>query len=96
MGVRQPTVPEVPMAEAIPFPTPVAAGEPLLIDCDTCVLQATDACDDCIVTFLCGVDASVPVVVDLAEARALRELGDAGLAPPLRHRRGPVHRARSG
>ena len=26
-----------------------------------------------------------PVVIDLAEARALRTLGEAGLAPPLRH-----------
>lgn len=37
-------------------------------------------------TFLCGTDAEQPVVVDLAEARAMRVLGEAGLAPPLRHR----------
>ena len=57
----------------------------LRIDCDECALQATDACEDCIITFLCGTDASTPVVVDLAEARAMRLLGHGGLAPPLRH-----------
>ncbi len=55
------------------------------IDCDTCVLQHSDACADCVVTFLCGVEADQPVVVDLAEARAMRLLDAAGLAPPLRH-----------
>ncbi len=63
-----------------PHPTPV-----LRIDCDECALQATDACEDCVITFLCGTEASTPVVVDLAEARAMRLLDDAGLAPPLRH-----------
>lgn len=62
------------------------SGE-LIIDCDECVLQESDACGDCIVTFLCGVESASPVVVDLAEVRAMRTLGDAGLAPPLRHRR---------
>ncbi|QXC62312.1 hypothetical protein KSP35_05770 [Aquihabitans sp. G128] len=61
--------------------------EALSIDCDECALQHTEACADCVVTFLCGMEASTPVVVDLAEARALRELDVAGLAPPLRHRR---------
>ncbi|MCB0977554.1 MAG: hypothetical protein KDB02_08860 [Acidimicrobiales bacterium] len=59
----------------------------LSIDCDECVLQGTAACDDCVVSFICGLDAGGPVVVNLAEARAMRLLGDAGLAPPLRHRR---------
>lgn len=57
----------------------------VLIDCDECALQATDACADCVVTFLCGTDADSPVVVDLAEARAMRLLDRAGMAPPLRH-----------
>lgn len=86
------------MVTALPFPEPTSASaglappgadaDPLCIDCDRCVLQDTDACGDCIVTFLCGVDAGEPVVVDLAEARAMRVLGEAGLAPPLRHRTG--------
>lgn len=66
-----------------------AHREPLHIDCDRCAHQHTDTCADCLVTFLCGREADVPVVVDLAEARALRLLGDAGLAPPLRHRATP-------
>ena len=57
----------------------------LRIDCDACALQATAACEDCVITFLCGTEASSPVVVDLAEARAMRLLDDAGLVPPLRH-----------
>ena len=32
-----------------------------------------------------GADAASPVVVDLAEVRAMRLLDDAGLAPPQRH-----------
>ncbi len=59
----------------------------LRIDCDECALQDTPACNDCVVTFLCGVEAGTPVVVDLEEARAMRLLDEAGLAPPLRHRR---------
>jgi hypothetical protein len=59
----------------------------VLIDCDECVLQDTPACRDCVVTFLCGTEAGTPVVVDLDEVRAMRLLDEAGLAPPLRHRR---------
>jgi hypothetical protein len=29
----------------------------LRIDCDECVMQATSACDDCVVTFLCSGEA---------------------------------------
>ena len=59
----------------------------LRIDCDECALQGTDACGDCVMSFLCGEEAGAPVVVDLSEVRAMRLLGGAGLAPPLRHRR---------
>jgi hypothetical protein len=62
----------------------VDADQHLTIDCDECVMQGTSACEDCVVTFLCAADPG-PVVVDLDEARALRLLGDAGLAPRLRH-----------
>ena len=57
----------------------------LTIDCDECSLQATSACDDCVVTFLCGSEQATAVVIDRAEARAVRLLGDAGLVPTLRH-----------
>jgi len=26
---------------------------PLVIDCDQCVMQHTEACHDCVVTFIC-------------------------------------------
>ncbi len=56
----------------------------LIIDCDQCVMQHTETCADCVVTFLCTDRADEAVVVDVAEARALRLLADSGLAPPLR------------
>lgn len=61
-------------------------AESLLIDCNQCELQASSACADCVVTFICRADAETPVVVDLAEVRAMRMLDSAGLVPPLRHR----------
>ena len=59
----------------------------MIIDCADCVMQATDACSDCVVTFLCGREAGEAVVIDVDEARALRLLERGGLAPRLRHRR---------
>jgi hypothetical protein len=70
------------------------------ISCDTCVMRATSACDDCLITHLCGSDESVrpissvpvsvlageAVVLDLDELRAMRLLASAGLVPTLRHR----------
>ena len=61
------------------------ADEVMTIDCDECSLQATRACDDCVVTFLCGSERASAVVIDMAQARAVRLLGDAGLVPTLRH-----------
>lgn len=57
------------------------------IDCAQCAMQGTDACADCVVTFICSRGPDEAVVVDVAEVRALRMLGDAGLVPHLRHRR---------
>jgi hypothetical protein len=62
-------------------------GDGLRIDCDECTMQHTEVCADCIVTFICSRDADEAVVVDVAEARALRLLGEVGLTPRLRHRR---------
>lgn len=59
----------------------------LTIDCGTCTLEGTVACDDCVVTFLCGREPDEAVVIDVEEARAVRLLGQAGLVPALRHRR---------
>lgn len=64
-----------------------AAVEVLSIDCGTCELCHTSACADCVVTFLCDRRAGEAVVVDVAEARAIRLLGQGGLVPALRHRR---------
>jgi hypothetical protein len=64
-----------------------ASDEPLIIDCDECIMQHTAACDDCVVTFLCTDQPDEAVVVDVADVRALRLLADSGLAPPLRLRR---------
>jgi hypothetical protein len=59
------------------------------ISCDDCVMQATSVCDDCVVTFICGREPDEAVVFDVAEARAVRLLGAAGLVPPLRQLRRP-------
>jgi hypothetical protein len=56
----------------------------LTIDCERCTLQGTDACDDCVVTFLLGREPDDAVVIDADEARAMRMLERAGLVPSLR------------
>jgi hypothetical protein len=61
--------------------------DPLRIDCDECTMQGTDACDDCIVTFICSREPDDALVVDVEEARALRRLEIGGLVPGLRHER---------
>ena len=62
-------------------------GGVLTIDCATCELDHTSACTDCVVSFLCDRNAGDAVVIDVAEARAIRLLGTGGLVPELRHRR---------
>jgi hypothetical protein len=57
----------------------------LRIDCDDCAMQGTECCADCLVTFICSREAGEAVVIDVAEARALRMLSDAGLLPASRH-----------
>ena len=56
------------------------------IDCDECRMQHTDACADCVVTFIVGRAPGDAVVIDVAEERAVRLLSGAGLVPALRHR----------
>jgi hypothetical protein len=55
----------------------------VLIDCNDCEMQNTDACSDCIVTFLLDRPEGA-VIFDVAEERALRVLSDQGLAPSNR------------
>ena len=69
------------------MPTPRAIDtEPqgLVIDCESCALQATDACDDCVVSFLLDREPDDAVVIDADEVRAIRMLERAGLVPTLR------------
>jgi len=55
----------------------------MVIDCDTCEVRLTDACDDCVVTFILGLgDDALEVGPD--EATALANLAEVGLLPPLR------------
>ncbi len=61
------------------------ANDSILIDCALCELQGTEACDDCLVTYLCRSDNG-SVVIELSEVRALRTLGQAGLLPDLKSR----------
>lgn len=68
----------------------MSPDEPLTISCDDCVARATDACRDCIVTFLCERDVDDALVIDVDEARAMRSLADAGLVPHLRLVRRPA------
>ena len=60
----------------------------MTIDCDDCTMQATAACEGCVVTFICGREPDDAIVIDVAEERALRLLGRSGLVPPLLHHRG--------
>ena len=62
-------------------------GKDIPISCDDCTMQGTSACDDCVVTFLCGREPDEAVIIDAAEARAVRMLAAAGLVPDLRHTR---------
>jgi len=59
----------------------------LTISCDDCIMQGTDVCHDCVVTFICDREPDEAVVIDVADARSVRLLAEAGLVPELRHRR---------
>ena len=70
----------------------------IVVDCDDCVMRATSACTDCVVTFICDRDdggraggndhdgSHEAIVLDMAEHRAVRWFAEAGLVPTLRHR----------
>ncbi|CAB4917581.1 MAG: hypothetical protein CK520_02715 [Actinobacteria bacterium] len=55
------------------------------ISCDDCVGQGTDACTDCVVTFICNREPGDALIIDADEERAVRALARAGLVPELRH-----------
>ena len=56
------------------------------IDCGECVMAETDACDDCVVSFILRREPGEALVIDAEEERALRSLQGGGLVPELRHR----------
>jgi hypothetical protein len=72
---------------ATPTSPELTAAAPLVIDCDCCELQHSDACRDCVVTFLCEREPGEAVVIEETDVAALRLLHQGGLAPALRHRR---------
>ncbi len=55
----------------------------MIIDCDTCVMDGTDACADCIVPMLLS-GTGGPTRIRDDEERAIRNLSDAGLVSPIR------------
>lgn len=48
-------------------------------------MQASDACDDCVVSFVTSREPGDAVVIDVAAERAVRMLARAGLVPDLKH-----------
>ncbi len=54
------------------------------ISCDDCQLQHTEACADCLVSFVLERDPDDAVVIDAEQARAMRLLAGHGLVPVLR------------
>jgi len=63
--------------------------DPIRISCDDCSMQGTDACGDCVVTFICSREPDDAVIIDAAEERAVRMLIKGGLVPDLRHSTAP-------
>ncbi len=60
-------------------------GASFTVDCNECVMQGSDTCRDCVVTFICDREPDDALVIDADEARAVRLLSAAGLVPALRH-----------
>jgi hypothetical protein len=58
-----------------------------VIDCDQCVARATNACGDCVVTFLLQADDQQSLELDAAQEVALNRLAQHGLVPMLREHR---------
>ena len=55
----------------------------LVIDCSDCAMRGTEACEDCLVSYILDRPEGA-VIFDAAEERALRSLRDGGLLPDLR------------
>jgi hypothetical protein len=55
----------------------------MLISCDDCRMQGTDACSDCVVSYILDKPEGA-VVFDAEQERAIREMSRAGLLPDVR------------
>jgi len=69
---------------------PETDGGTFTIDCTGCAHRDTPVCEDCVVSFVVSRDPEDALVVDAAEARAVRLLAHAGLVPGVRHEPRPV------
>lgn len=65
----------------------------MLIDCDTCLMDRTTACDDCVVSLFL---TDGPLELSNEEHQAIDQLATAGLVPPLRLVSDTYPRASSG
>ncbi len=65
---------------------PVDLEPSICISCEDCVMQGTDACKDCLVTFVVAHQPGDAVVIDMVEAKAIRRMSRLGLVSPIRHR----------
>ena len=74
------------MYESVQSPPTVDRSDPLVVSCDTCTMRRSPACEDCLVTFLCGGATETAVIFDFHEQRAVKLLAKAGMVPTLRHR----------
>ncbi len=54
----------------------------MIIDCDRCVMQGTEACDDCIVNVLVG-DTGILALAE-GELHAIDAMSNVGLISPIR------------
>jgi len=57
-----------------------------VISCNSCVMDGSAACADCVVTHLLSPARREPLTFDDDELRAVQLLAAAGLVPTLRHR----------
>ncbi len=59
----------------------------IIIVCDECAMQSTPTCDDCVVTYVLRADDEQPepLMLDVAEQRVVRLLGEAGMIPALQY-----------
>ena len=64
---------------------PMSDTDSVTIDCDTCTMQHSTACADCVVTYICDREPTTAVVINLDDFRSMRRLAKAGLVPDLRH-----------